>query len=300
MRLGLLGISEGNGHPYSWGAIINGYDREKMEKCGFPVIPRYLETRNWPADRICNAQITSVWTQDIGTSQKIAEAVFIGDIAESPESMVGKVDAILLARDDANNHAQLARPFLLAGMPIYIDKPIALSVDDLDKIYSMQQYPGQIFTCSALRYASELKLNRTSLDSLGSIREIHAVTPKSWDKYSLHIIEPVFNFLESDDTPVEFFKGGLEAFADSGSSNISIRWKSGIVTRFFALGNSASPISFRIYGTTGFKDLIFTDPFSAFKSALQDFILGVHTGVVVTPKEHAYRVVQIIESGRSL
>ena len=43
LRIGILGMTEGNGHPYSWSAMINGYDRDEMETCGFPVIPRYLE-----------------------------------------------------------------------------------------------------------------------------------------------------------------------------------------------------------------------------------------------------------------
>ena len=29
IRLGLIGISKDNGHPYSWSAIINGYDKKK-------------------------------------------------------------------------------------------------------------------------------------------------------------------------------------------------------------------------------------------------------------------------------
>lgn len=27
IRLGMVGMTEGNGHPYSWSAIFNGYDR---------------------------------------------------------------------------------------------------------------------------------------------------------------------------------------------------------------------------------------------------------------------------------
>ena len=27
--------------PYSWSAIINGYDKDEMKKCPFPVIPQY-------------------------------------------------------------------------------------------------------------------------------------------------------------------------------------------------------------------------------------------------------------------
>ena len=30
IRIAMLGMVEGNGHPYSWSAIFNGYDPEKM------------------------------------------------------------------------------------------------------------------------------------------------------------------------------------------------------------------------------------------------------------------------------
>src|SRR5690554_2257137 len=42
IRLGVIGLSDGNGHPYSWSAIVNGYDPVAMQACEFPVIPEYL------------------------------------------------------------------------------------------------------------------------------------------------------------------------------------------------------------------------------------------------------------------
>ena len=42
LRLGILGMTEGNGHPYSWSAMYNGYDRKYMDKCPFAAIPTYL------------------------------------------------------------------------------------------------------------------------------------------------------------------------------------------------------------------------------------------------------------------
>lgn len=42
-KIAMLGMVEANGHPYSWSAMFNGYDKEAMEDCGYPVIPRYLE-----------------------------------------------------------------------------------------------------------------------------------------------------------------------------------------------------------------------------------------------------------------
>ena len=45
IRIGMLGMTEGNAHPFSWGAMINGYDHEEMVKWtakDYPTIPEYL------------------------------------------------------------------------------------------------------------------------------------------------------------------------------------------------------------------------------------------------------------------
>jgi hypothetical protein len=48
LKLGIIGMSEGNGHPYSWSAIINGYNMDHMLDCPFPVIPEYLFKEPYP------------------------------------------------------------------------------------------------------------------------------------------------------------------------------------------------------------------------------------------------------------
>ena len=42
LNIGILGMTEGNGHPYSWSAIFNGYNKKYMDECPFPVIKDYL------------------------------------------------------------------------------------------------------------------------------------------------------------------------------------------------------------------------------------------------------------------
>lgn len=295
LKLGVIGSSEGNGHPYSWSAIFNGYDALEMEKCGYPVIPRYLEQQHWPASQIKEARVTAIWTQDIALSRHIAKAAKIEHILACYTDMIGQVDAILLARDDAHKHLQYAEPFLRQGIPIYIDKPIALSIDDLDRLYALEQYSGQIFTCSALRYSQQLALTKADRQSLGTIKQITAFTPKSWSKYAVHIIEPVLNMLPEGDNPVEMTV--LSANKDSGSGSLMVRWESGIQTNFFALGDVQTPISIRVFGTNGWKDFTFTDSFSAFKAALQAFIEGILDKKVMSDKAFNTTVVQLLERG---
>lgn len=295
LKLGVIGSSEGNGHPYSWSAIFNGYDSVEMEKCGYPVIPRYLEQQQWPASQIKEARVTAIWTQDIALSRHIAKAAKIEHVVTCYTDMIGQVDAVLLARDDAYNHLQYAEPFLRQGIPIYIDKPIALSINDLDRLYALEKYSGQIFTCSALRYSKQLALTTADRQSLGHIKQISAFTPKSWSKYAVHIIEPVLNMLSEGDEIVEMTAPACHI--SDGSGSLAVCWSSGIQTNFFAIGNGQSPISIRVFGTSGWKDFTFTDSFSAFKAALQAFIQGISDKKVMSDRAFNTTVVQLLERG---
>src|SRR5215472_4872506 len=112
LRLGMIGLSPGNGHPYSWSAIINGYDRRAMASCPYPAIPRYLGRQRFPAAALAGAAVTHIWTQDGDASEHIARAARIPNIVDRPDAMIGHVDAVLLARDDAENHYEHASAFL--------------------------------------------------------------------------------------------------------------------------------------------------------------------------------------------
>ncbi|MDZ7809367.1 MAG: Gfo/Idh/MocA family oxidoreductase [Arhodomonas sp.] len=142
-------------------------------------------------------RVVSVWTQNPEVSQHVARACRIPSIAMHMEDLIGKTDAILLARDDAENHLEHARPFLDEGLPVYIDKPFATSIADFESLYAHERFAGQIFTCSALRYSEDWAPTAQDWALIGELRHVHAVTPKSWRKYAVHIIEPVLKLLAS-------------------------------------------------------------------------------------------------------
>lgn len=293
LRLGLIGMSPGNGHPYSWSAICNGYDKHFMENCGFPVISRYLEKQAYPDSFIRNAKVTHVWTQDKELSVHIAEASKISCVVANYEDLIGSVDAVLLARDDAQNHLRFARPFLQAGVPIYIDKPLALSVERANELLGLQAYSGQIFSCSALSYAEELMPNPSVLASVGEIKSIVGFTPKDWDRYAVHVIEPLLRFLPDNDQVV-----GVSRWEAGGRTTLHALFSSGIDAQITAFGDLTVPIMLRIIGTAGYVDLLFNDTFRCFKNALQDFIASVRERKSRISPSKMIQVVSLIEMGR--
>ena len=293
IKLGVIGSSEGNGHPYSWSSIFNGYDFEKMQECEYPVISEYLSEQSWPDSKISGATVSSIWTQEFELSKRIAGACNIDHVASTLDELQNRVDAILLARDDSENHLYFAQQFLLAGKPIYIDKPIALSLTALHELYKLEQYPGQIFTCSALRYGSEFFLSNEDKEALGKRLIISASIPKSWEKYAVHIIEPVLNMILPNDKLL-----GTEVIFDSATSRTLIaNWESGIRTSFTTLGNVKSAVEIKIVGKNGSKNLFFKDTFAAFRSALQDYIDGIFYKQCRSPFEFNAKVVDLIERG---
>ncbi|UWQ95894.1 Gfo/Idh/MocA family oxidoreductase [Rhodobacteraceae bacterium M385] len=295
VRLGIIGMSPGNGHPYSWSAICNGYDPDAMADCGFPAIPEYLARQTWPDDQLPGARVTHVWTQDEATSRKIAQATRIDTVAARPEDMIGQIDALLLARDDAQNHSRFAEPFLAAGVPVYIDKPIALSEATFDALHAMQQRPGQIFSCSALRFAPELKLDADTITRIGNIRLVQAMTPKFWNTYAVHLIDPLLVMLGHEAQPERLFAGPVGA----DGRMLGLRWPSdGPDVHLMAAGTGVpSPLTLRVVGDSGETTLAFHGSFNAFRSALAEFVAGVNEGCSRLPEAFNRRVVQIIELG---
>lgn len=292
LNIGVIGSSPGNGHPYSWSAIFNGYDATSMEECGFPVIPRYLEKQSFPDDAIHEASVTHVWTQDLNLSKHIAKAAHIKHVVKNMNDLIGSVDAVLLARDDAERHLEMALPFLNAGIPIYIDKPLAFTTAEARQLIKLQQYPWQIFSCSALRYAQELNIKKYKSE-IGEIRSIHATVPKDWDKYSIHAIDPLLLMIPDRGNVVK--KMRWEA-ADRVVLNVE--FESGVDIQVSSMGNIDVPISFLVFGSNGWRNIVFRDTFSSFRGALQEFVDSINKKESKINSKEIIDAIELVEMGR--
>lgn len=294
LRLGIIGSSPGNGHPYSWAAICNGYDAARMAACPYPGIPAYLSQRRFPEDRLAEAVVTHLWTQDPAESQRIAGASHIPNIVTEPEDMIGAVDGLLLARDDAENHARFALPFLRAGLPVYLDKPLALSRDAADRILAEERYPGQIFTGTAVAWAREMTLTAEQAARIGRVRHVVGITPKYWDTYAVHVIEPALQLLDEETAPEK-----VAVIGHGAQRMVSAVWASGATAQFAALGSLAAPISLAVYGENGDGNLVFKDSFTAFRTALRQFCRGAMSKRRMFNLSRTLAVTMIIERGRA-
>ncbi|MCC8358755.1 Gfo/Idh/MocA family oxidoreductase [Salinimicrobium sediminilitoris] len=293
IKLGVIGMSEGNGHPYSWSAIFNGYDREFMKECPFPAIPAYLEKQNFPEDGLGEfGEVTHIWTQDREISDHIAKAAKIPLVVQEIEDLINKVDAVLLARDDSENHLEMARPFLNAGLPVFIDKPFAIKLSDAEKMLSLKQYESQIFTCSAIRFAEELRLTELEKEELGKILYIEAGISKLWDTYAIHVLDPMLVQIPD--------RGELKEVKTIKNGEIHqtlISWEN-VSAYVKVTGPHSTRPSLIFYGQKGKIEKSFSDTYSCFKSSLLHFIKQVKSKKLLIEEKETMELVKILEWGK--
>ena len=96
IRLALAGMVPDDNHPYSWSAILNGYDAAAMASCPSPVITRYLAAE--PPERfgIEGARVTHIWCDDPAAARHVARASLIPTVVDRPEDLLGEVGDLRL------------------------------------------------------------------------------------------------------------------------------------------------------------------------------------------------------------
>jgi predicted dehydrogenase len=92
------------------------------------------------------------------------------ELVDSPEAMLGRIDAVLVLSLAGDAHLERVRPFLEAGVPAYVDKPFACSLADAEEMVRLAEANNAtLFHASALRYAAEVEAFRESAATLGGL-----------------------------------------------------------------------------------------------------------------------------------
>lgn len=265
-------MSAGNAHPYSWSSIINGkFDRRQIADAGYPAVGDYLEA-NQDTLGIPNARVTHVWTQEKSISQDIARHSGIPHIVDRLEEMIGEVDAVILARDDPENHVAMARPFLEKGVPIFIDKPLAFNREDL-AFFDQQQRSGKfLMSCSSMRYAVECRTLKTEINSLGPLQLITAVGKKDWKKYGVHLVEALFSSL--DDPKPQW----VQHVGETNQSVVLIGFEQGMKATVHLFQDICGTFQLSFFGTKDWRLVEIKNSYAMFRDNLIEFIRSVEEG----------------------
>ncbi|MBN2311314.1 MAG: Gfo/Idh/MocA family oxidoreductase [Candidatus Hydrogenedentes bacterium] len=291
LRLAMLGMVDGNGHPYSWSAMFNGFDAEEMAQCPFAAIPQYLGREPKDTLQIPGARVTHVWTDDPADAPRVARASLVEHVVERPEDVIGQVDAVIIATDKGHEHVERCRPFVEAGLPMFVDKPLVDNAEDLQTFRGWIEAGHPILSSSALLYCKEFLPYRISTHELGEIRFASITTAKSWERYGIHALSAIYpilgpGFLSARNTGT--LERNVVHFKHRCGADIVVVATYDMFGGFGAL---------QLCGTVGTAQAMSRDTFFSFKTQLETFVHYLRTGERPFPFSQTEELMKMVIAG---
>ena len=291
IKLGMLGMTEGNGHPYSWSAIYNGFEKKYMDACPFPGIPAYLYKQPPETIGIRGAHVTHVFCHNRSDAEDVSRCSLVPNIADKPEDMIGKVDAVICATDIGSEHVERCRPFMEAGIPMFIDKPMTDNEKDLRTMVKWHDEGKKFLSSSSARYVKAMEPYYKNHYELGRLMYVCQPMCKKWETYGIHALEEVFPLLGE----------GFLSIQNTGTYDrnmIHITHKSGCDVHI--------PLSADMYGAFGCTMLIGSvgnkiisdgDSFYSFKKQMEVFIEYLRSGERPYPFTETIELTKLVIGG---
>jgi len=96
------------------------------------------------------------------------------ELVDSIEALLAKVDVVLLESVDGRPHLAQVTPVLKAGKRVFIDKPLAASLEDARRIVQLaRESRTPIFTSSSARFHPDIPRVRSD-QSIGKVTKVQA------------------------------------------------------------------------------------------------------------------------------
>lgn len=261
-----MGLNEGNGHPYSFSAIFNGYDEGALNECPFAAIRTYLPAIHQNRHIIPDARVTHIWTQDADLSRRVARVSRIPHVVEHYTNMLGEVDGVILARDDPHHHWDMARPFLEAGLPIYIDKVLADTREDYHRILAALGERGLLMAGSSSRFTPAIRKAKQEIDP-ATVRSVHGISCSTWIRYANHLLDGIAVLFGTD------FKT-VQHMGENGIDVVRLVYQNGLNVVLEVIDGVATPIEFVCYQKTGGRHI--RVPFADESDRFESYFWGFH------------------------
>jgi predicted dehydrogenase len=165
-------------------------------------------------DRLSETARVVALVGDDERTRKLAAAGGIEQIVPTTTELLGSVDALIITNRDGAVHRELAVPFLEAGVPVWVDKPLAASTADAQAILDAAQRGGAPVTSySAVRWVADA--DALAASDVGELQAVTVTGPADPDSeysgiffYGIHAADLAQRLAPGEPGPVEVERVG--------------------------------------------------------------------------------------------
>jgi len=172
IRVGVVGCGPQT-HADAWIPLING-------------------TKEAPP-QLDRMRVTAAWDVSPENAQRLS-AEYGVETADKPEDMLSKVDAAMITALDLSPYLDLSLPFLEAGIPTFVNRPLGPDVPTARRILEIARERGApVLSASALYFAEGVQQAKARLAELGPLRTfIVSVAGGHFHWYAPHAISTFY------------------------------------------------------------------------------------------------------------
>ena len=280
LRIGIIGLD--TSHVSAFTKVLND-----------PANPDHV-----PGARVVAAfkggspDVESSRTRVDGFTKELQEKWQVEIVPDIP-TLCRKVDAVLVESVDGRRHLEQARQVIAAGKPLFIDKPLASTLEDAREIARLAKAAGvKWFSTSSLRYG-EIATKMKFADATGAITwgpgpmEEHHYLDLSW--YAIHPVELLYALMGPGCVEVS------RAYTPDADVVVG-RWKDG------RMGTVRTTRPYGDYGAVVFRPKSVEQsplkPKSSYVPMLREIVKFFQTGVVPVSNEETLEIFAFMDAAQ--
>jgi predicted dehydrogenase len=157
------------------------------------------------------------------------------EIVDSIEALLGKVDVVLLESVDGRPHLAQITPVLKARKRVFVDKPLAASLEDARRIFQISKETGTpLFSASSARFHSDIRRLRENpgVGKVSKVQASYTLSPLVFHPdlyyYGIHGVEALYAVMGTGCVSVA-------RNTEAGGDITTGKWKDGRVGVFYGL-----------------------------------------------------------------
>jgi len=233
-------------HGKYFARMYNGCEPELWAKHGLggdPTAGRRFE----------DARIVKVWDEKADDARTLAAMCHIPTVCDDPRDCGRDVDGILFPDDCSLRHYRFAEPLWATGLPMFIDKPLAGTIEEAEAVVANAEKHGvPLFSASGLQYAREIEEAKPKIADLGRLLVAQAASPNELIFYGIHGLAMLW----------AVFGPGIESVQNVGEGDMDLvkyRWRDGRLGVHFGLEKGRPGWRVTLFGEKGRLDIEVSD-----------------------------------------
>ncbi len=173
-----------------------------------------------------------------------------GEVKEI-EEMVDKVDVGFIQSCNWEKHLEQALPFINAGKPVFIDKPIVGNVKDARRLQELVKNGAKIIGSSSARYADEIQAFLAKpISERGEVLSVFGTCGVDEFNYSIHIAEILSELAGANAVEMQF-SGQSKTVDGKKVESYSIKYENGVTAYYQTCIGAWRPFHLTVMTTVG-------------------------------------------------